>query len=84
MRQPESKDSGVERFTGLPPKQIVTLPAHPGVIDPSCVDLEHLRRGIDAEEILHRMAQDLRGPDPGPAGDLDHAATRPEGAERLD
>jgi hypothetical protein len=48
---------------------------------PGGVELQHLARGVDGDQ-LRGIASQLLGPDPGTAGQLENLAGRPERRQR--
>ena len=56
--------------------------AHPLVADAGCCDGEHLRGRVDGGDV-GRVAEQVAGPHPGTAGELEHAAGWLEPIKRL-
>src|SRR5581483_5891 len=80
MRVPEPDEAGVELTRRLPLEDIGE-DVLGRVAGPRAVQLEHLGDGVDGGHAL-RVPEEVSRPDPGPGGELEDVAARPELLER--
>lgn len=80
VRVPEAEEADVELARRLPLED-VGQDVVGRAAGPRAVQLEHLGDGVDGGRAI-RVPDEVSGPDPGPGGELEDVAARPERLER--
>jgi len=83
VREPEAEEDHLVAAVRGPGEEVGLHEADPLGTDPGGRDGEHLRGGVDGGD-LARVAEQVAGPHPRTAGQLEHPAGWPEGVQGCD